>query len=265
MKKLEVLNSTESNKMDYLEGNQPSENDKMINEIINSAEVSNNDIMKGIAMLLEGQKSMQANIEKIDKALKEVTDDVKLNTKNIEIVNENCAKNNDLILQNVIAINHLKQEKIDNEIFLSGLSELPDDKYAIKELLRFYDTPRNHVISYRAAPVNKPNGKKATFMFIMFATKEDQIQFLDKVRKKGTINRATLLENKTAADEAKSLKVSRSLTPENRKIITRLSAALNDKKIKKVRYRNCCYQFQPLTNEAFITVPTSEHLKLYGF
>lgn len=265
MKQLQALNSTENN-MDFEEEDVPNESDKILADLAkfsNTSDVPNNALLKGIMHIIEGQKNTDTKIEKLDKKLSGVSNLAELNKNNIQIINENCLVNNKLILKNLANVNFIKQDKIDDEVFLTGFHVIDDDKYLIKELVKFYEIAQNCIRSYRVVPVKNDDGSvKSTYLFIKFAIKDDQIKFLTAVRTKGSITRAMLSKEKKAGDETKKIKISRSLTPENRKVITRLSGLLEDKKIAGIKYRNCCYQLKPLNEDKFLPIPSIEHLDL---
>lgn len=264
MKGLEVFNSTENNvEEDQDVSMTDPENDRILEELTansNTGSASNDCIMKGIAALLKGQKSTDARIVKLDKKITEAGNKANVNERNIKTIHENCIYNNNLILKNIENVNYLKQEKIDDEIFVSGFAEIPDLKYTIKELFKFYDMPQNTIKSYKSFPVTK-NSVITTFLNIKFCTKEDQIKFLVKFRAK-PINRDVLLEQKTAADAAKKIRISRRLTFENRQVLGKVVKLLEEKKIHAIRYRNCCYQTQLVNEGNFISIPSCEHLKM---
>lgn len=261
LKALETLHSTDSDEMDTDET--PTENDKKLQKIIatseNGGDISNSDLLK---VILNGQEKTDTRLIKIDKKLSEVTRKADLNTNNIRILQENCVVNHGLILKNLASVNYIKQEKIDDEVVVSGFATIADEKVVIKKICKKYNTPENSIKSHHAIETKK-NGVIKSILNIKFCTKEDQIKFLASARAI-PIDRAALLDSSDLNDAGKGIKVSRRLTYENRQVLIRLLENQSNKLIKVIRYKNCHYQFQPLTEDNFFAVPSIEHLKLYN-
>lgn len=262
LKVLESLDTTQNDSMETDET--PTENDQMLQKIIQTSDnggiVSNNDLLK---VILNGQEKTDTRLVKIDKKLSDISSKVDLNEENIQIVQKNCAINRGLILRNLASVNYIKQEKIDDEVFVSGFATIADEKTLVKKLCKTFNTPENSIKSHHSIQTKKDGGIKS-MLNIKFCTKEDQIKFLTSARAK-PIDRAAVLDKPGLDDTGKAIKISRRLTPENRQVISNLLEKQSKNLIKSIRYRNCTYQFQPLTDDKYIAVPSIEHLQLYNF
>lgn len=241
-------------------------------QVIRNLEADSNSTNAGILSLLKSQKDTSFKIDKIDKKLATISTKVDINAKNIEIINENVSHHDRLILKNLESVNYMKQEKIDKEIFISGFEKVPNEATVIAELCSFYDYEVNIVQSFRIIPTNGGDGGFKAFVNVVFCTKSDQIKFLKTVREKGPINEARLagivkpsdVNGATSAAQAptRELKISRRLTQENRDVIKELQELGNGKNYK-IRFRNCFYEVQFVQGGRFITMPSTEHIKLY--
>lgn len=261
LKSLETFHNLDSDEMDTDET--PTENDEKLQKIIDTSEnggdISNSDLLK---VILSGQEKTDTRLIKIDKKLSEVTRKADLNTNNIRILQENCVVNHGLILKNLASVNYLKQEKIDDEIVVSGFASIADEKTLIKKLCKKFNTPENSIRSHHAIETKK-DGVTKSILNIKFCKKEDHIKFLSSA-KANPMDRAALLDNPGLNDAGKEIKISRRLTYENRQVLIRLLENQSNNLIKTIRYKNCQYQFQPLTDNKFFGVPSIEHLKLYN-
>lgn len=272
MKKLDNLNSTEMDCED-IEDDVVDPVDTEIQAILENPNPSLVDVMKGIASLLKKSNTTSKGVSSINKQLSNLSTRVDLNTKNINILSNNADLQNNIIMKNLENVNYLKQDKIDREIFISGFEKIPDDKIVVKELCKFYNMQQNAIKSYRSIPSKNVDGSlKAAFMNVEFCTKQDQIKLLKSVKEvgqptlKALTNPSSPSQSSTAnlqVLDGKKIKISRRLTAENRNVIGRLRVLLDEKKIAKVRFRNCFYELQPLKETKFLTIPSVEHLEHY--
>lgn len=266
MKKLQQLESTDL-ELDIDMEPDYSEEEK---QVMRNLEADPNATNAGILSLLKSQKDTSFKVDNIDKKLTKISKQVDINTKNIDIINENVSHHDSLILKNLESVNFMKQEKIDKEIFISGFEKVPIEATVITELCQFYDYEVNIVQSVRIIPTNGGEGGFKAFVNVVFCTKADQIKFLKTVRDKGPINEARLAgikpsdENGGTSTEVptRELKISRRLTQENRDVIKQLQELGKGKNLK-IRFRNCFYEVQFVQGGRFITMPSTEHIKLY--
>lgn len=275
MKKITQLNSTEisSDNEDNENLNDNEDQDIEIQQILDNQNPSLLDVMKGIAGQMKKSNKVYKCINSINKKLSNLTKKVDINSKNIVTLNNNANLQNVMIMNNLENVNYIKQDKIDREVFISGFGKMPEDsKVVIKELCKFYSTPHNSIKTYRTIPSKNIDGSiKGAFMNIEFCTKEDHIKFLKAVKEKGqptmqALNSTSPSANPTTStqqnNDARKIKISRRLTIENRKVIGRLRILLDEKKIEKIRFRNCFYEILPLQQERFLAIPSTEHLDL---
>lgn len=262
MQKLDQLNSTEIEQEDA--DDQESVENLELNHLLTLPDPQLVDLMKAIACVVKVTTKTSKEVSSINKKMCSLAKKVDNNSNNIKIINNNANLQHNQIMKNIESINYLKQEKIDKEVFISGFATVPDDKLALKELFKFYNTPQNKIQTCRIIPVKNPDGSiKGAFMNLQFCTKEDQIAFLKTVKDKGPITSKTVMPSTSGTPDGKKLKISRRLTIENRQVIGRLLSLQEQGKISKTRFRNCFYQVQPLGQDKFIPIPSTDHLDMY--
>lgn len=271
MKRIEILNSTETqmeveNDVEEVEDVEDVE-DPEAQQILANKNPSLHDVMKTLANLTKTTNKTCKQVTSINTKLSTLTKKVDINSKNILILNSNAEVHDKIIMRNLENVNFIKQDKIDREVFVSGFDKMPDDRCVIKEICKFYNLPQNQIKSNRVIPSKNADGSfKNAFMNIEFCLKEDQINFLKAVRQVGQMTLKSVIPNissTSSQNDSRKLKISRRLTIENRQVINRLRALLDENKIAKVRFRNCFYEIKPLQQENFVKIPSTEHLDLY--
>lgn len=270
MNRLDQLNSTEADEVienDPIINTEDTE-DPDVQQLLSNPNPSLHDVVKSLANLTIITKQTRSNVTSINSKLSTITKKVEINSKNINTLNTNAQIQYNIVMKNLENVNFMKQEKIDNEIFVSGFEQIPDEKLVIKEFCKFYSLPHNTIKEYRVIPSKNSDGSiKSAFMNIQFCLKADHIKCLKAVRETGplplnnvTPSLSSSSSTTTHNPKSKKLKISRRLTIENKKVISRLQPLLDEKKISKIRYRNCFYEMMPLQQSKFIPVPSVEHL-----
>lgn len=273
-----IPNSTELDMEldDSVSNNQPpSEVDQFLVEYgsrPNLDGVSNGDLMRGLLAIVKNLKSVEVKIGNLERKVTSINNQVKINSGNIAICNDNIKRYRDLALESIAGTNFNKQDKIDNQVFITGLGNQPNVKLVITELCKYYDIPRNSITSHKVIQIKDRNGQqKGSLMNMGFAEKEDQIDFLIKVNDKAAMKyvdkpvtsaQTSASSTSTAQTSAstRELRISRRLTMENRVVLGELKRLQANNQIFSIRYRNCCYQYKLTERDDFIPAPSIQHL-----
>lgn len=260
--KPDFLNSTMSDSPEKND-DPASEIDKFSEELKGKKEVSNNDLATGISMLISMNKSTNNRLESLDNKLTAVNVQANINTKNIDLIHRNTLVQADLIFKNIESVCYFKQDKIDKEIFLSGFPAVPDERIIIKELCKLYKVQQNTIKHHRTVTIkNKDGTTKSAYMVIKFATKEDQIQFLQNKNVTGQPTLAKLTNQEVNENNKRIIKISRRLSVENRQIIQKLREYQTANKIVKIRFKNCFYEVLAKQDGKFQPIPSIPHLNM---
>lgn len=171
---------------------------------------------------------------------------------------KNIKMSND-ILKNRADINFILQSKIDNDVFIGGFTEKPDELYATEEFCKYYKIPRNSIKRAYSYETSSGNAKKGV-LIIQFHSKSDQLFFREKKKEIGLISVNQLTENQVSENKNKNLLCINRLSSTNQEIIKRLRDMLKDEKIIAIKYRNCFFYIQQTEKAAFIPVPSLEFL-----
>lgn len=254
MKQQEILNSTDD-EMD-VEDEIEIPNDPFLDEFKNKTDYNINDVMRGVMHMIEKQSTTDTKIASINKELSKINKKVDINKKNINTLNANANTQYQLILKNIAAVNFLEQSKIDNEVFVSGFRQAVEETFIDQICLNYEinaDCFSHKLINLK----NQDNSFRAAFINITFVDKQNQISFLKKVKEKGPI-----IIPSSSSDPI-TIKFSRKLSAENRKVIAKLVDMLKRGVIGKIRYRNCFYEALPPNSPVFVPIQSEEHLKSF--
>lgn len=184
--------------------------------------------------ILRSHKSSLADQEGFKKQLSDVTKKTVENT--ISIHNVQSDFSND-VMTLTAKINKAEQQRIDDEIFISGFSSKPDADFAVNELCKLFNFPISSISKkYSYEFLNRSKNIKEGHVVIKFNSKTDQINFNKIKLQHGPVFVDQLMVNTPNNPTRQSLKISNRHTPSNRSIIASLRISKKKEKLPRMEF-----------------------------